>query len=33
MIRAFIGDVIGVTCLAVIFAALPWIVYGLGGVQ
>jgi len=29
MIRAFIG----VTCLAVIFVALPWIVYGFGGVQ
>ena len=33
MIRAFIGDVIGVTCLAFIFVALPWIVYGFGGVQ
>jgi len=33
MIRAFIGDVIGVTCLAVIFGTLPWIVYGFGGVQ
>jgi len=33
MIREFIGDVIGVICLVVIFAALPWIVYGFGGVQ
>jgi len=33
MIRAFIGDVIGVVCIAVIFVTLPWIIYALGGVQ